>query len=249
MFKIYFLTFLLAHLLGDYYFQSEQLAELKNKNMYKLMQHNCIYLITCIISVIPVFSPIIFLSAFLLSIMHAIIDFFKYFYLKNHTKKSIKGGKIYICDQVLHLICLIIIAYIMTVTKSQLNVLFILNHFFTVINISKIKILSWAVMILFIIKPANVTIKQLLSVYKPGERLDNIDKNDKKAGSLIGSLERLIILILLPMNQLSAIGLVLTAKSIARYNKISEDKNFAEYYLLGTLLSTVLVIICYIIIY
>lgn len=36
----------------------------------------------------------------------------------------------------------------------------------------------------------------------------------------------------------SAVGLVLTAKSIARYDKIAKEQDFAEYYLLGTLLST-----------
>ena len=45
------------------------------------------------------------------------------------------------------------------------------------------------------------------------------------------------------MNQYSAIGLVLTAKSIARYDKIAKEPDFAEYYLLGTLLSTVAVIL------
>lgn len=50
------------------------------------------------------------------------------------------------------------------------------------------------------------------------------------------------MLILLSIGQYSAIGLVLTAKSIARYNKITENQEFAEYYLLGTLLSTVIVI-------
>ena len=39
------------------------------------------------------------------------------------------------------------------------------------------------------------------------------------------------------------IGLVLTAKSIARYDRISKDKDFAEYYLLGTLLSTAIAIV------
>ena len=39
--------------------------------------------------------------------------------------------------------------------------------------------------------------------------------------------------------QISAVGLVLTAKSIARYDRISKDQEFAEYYLLGTLLSTI----------
>lgn len=48
--------------------------------------------------------------------------------------------------------------------------------------------------------------------------------------------------------QLKRMGLVLTAKSIARYDKISKDQTFAEYYLLGTLLSTASVVLCKILI-
>lgn len=44
------------------------------------------------------------------------------------------------------------------------------------------------------------------------------------------------------IGEYSAIGLVLTAKSIARYDKIAHEPEFAEYYLLGTLLSTVIAI-------
>lgn len=41
------------------------------------------------------------------------------------------------------------------------------------------------------------------------------------------------MLFFLLIKQYSSVELVLTTKSIARYNKISEDKEFAEYYLLG----------------
>lgn len=54
---------------------------------------------------------------------------------------------------------------------------------------------------------------------------------------------RIIILMFLSIDQYSAIGLVLTAKSIARYDKIAHEPEFAEYYLLGTLLSTVVAIV------
>lgn len=60
---------------------------------------------------------------------------------------------------------------------------------------------------------------------------------------MIGTIERIIMLFFLLIKQYSSVGLVLTAKSIARYNKISEDKEFAEYYLLGTLLSTICVLL------
>jgi hypothetical protein len=62
-------------------------------------------------------------------------------------------------------------------------------------------------------------------------------------------LERLIIVIFLSINQYSAIGLVLTAKSIARYDRISKDQAFAEYYLLGTLLSSIMVIVTYLLVF
>ena len=42
---------------------------------------------------------------------------------------------------------------------------------------------------------------------------------------------------------------VLTAKSIACYNKIAEDSDFAEYYLIGTLYSVLITILFYIILF
>lgn len=49
------------------------------------------------------------------------------------------------------------------------------------------------------------------------------------------------MMLLLGIGQYTAIALVLTAKSIARYDML-KDKQFAEYYLLGTLLSTLIVL-------
>lgn len=54
------------------------------------------------------------------------------------------------------------------------------------------------------------------------------------AGALIGFLERALVLTFVLLNQYTAIGLVLTAKSIARYKEL-EDRGFAEYYIIGTL--------------
>src|SRR5690606_21538250 len=54
------------------------------------------------------------------------------------------------------------------------------------------------------------------------------------AGRLIGILERLVLLPLVWTGQWGALGLVLTAKSIARF-KALEERAFAEVYLVGTL--------------
>jgi len=64
-------------------------------------------------------------------------------------------------------------------------------------------------------------------------------------GNKIGSLERLLILLLLYANQFGVIGFVFTAKSIARWKNLSESKDFAEYYLVGTFLSVIIVVAVY----
>ena len=80
------------------------------------------------------------------------------------------------------------------------------------------------------------------SVYRPKDK-DSGRKENYNAGRFIGTIERFIMLVFISLGQYAAIGLVLTAKSIARYDKIAKVPEFAEYYLLGTLLSTMAVVI------
>jgi hypothetical protein len=57
-----------------------------------------------------------------------------------------------------------------------------------------------------------------------------------RVGATIGIIERLLIVALLLTNAEAAIGLVIAAKTIARF-RLLDDRDFAEYYLLGTLAS------------
>lgn len=74
-------------------------------------------------------------------------------------------------------------------------------------------------------------------------------KPKKKAGGYIGFFERIIIVLLLYFKAYSAIGFVLTAKSVARYDNIVKDQRFAEYFLIGTLYSTASTLLFYGILY
>ena len=56
------------------------------------------------------------------------------------------------------------------------------------------------------------------------------------AGRKIGQVERAIILTLALMGEFGTISFVFVAKSMARFEQLKE-RQFAEYYLLGTLLS------------
>lgn len=141
-----------------------------------------------------------------------------------------------------------------------------INEVFNILGISKTVFIKWTFIIICMYKPVNTTFKVVFADSKPIKKSWN-DKNDcideinstndttnvtqnphmqkDNNGAIIGFLERIIIVILISVNQYSAIGFILTAKSVARYNKISEDAKFGEYYLIGTLYSTLFAIVIY----
>jgi hypothetical protein len=62
---------------------------------------------------------------------------------------------------------------------------------------------------------------------------------DIARGRTIGALERALGMTLVFLGQFGALGLVVAAKSLARF-KALEDREFAEYFLIGTLASLLL---------
>ena len=56
------------------------------------------------------------------------------------------------------------------------------------------------------------------------------------AGAVVGFLERALVLTLVLLGGSVSIGLVLTAKSIVRFEEL-KDRKFSEYFLIGTLSS------------
>ena len=68
-------------------------------------------------------------------------------------------------------------------------------------------------------------------IEKPGETAEQV----KNAGMYIGWLERFLVVTAILVQSPSMVGLILTGKSIARFPELKE--RFAEYFLIGTLLS------------
>lgn len=246
MFREFFLLFLLGHILGDFYFQTKKMAEKKEKKFKWVFIHSFYYWGAMTIVVLPVFSNDLILAAGVASVLHFIIDIGKYIFQslcdKKRKKTLVLERNLFFSDQLIHLLCLVIISYVLLSNQLLIKEVDIIKEFFTTVGILETQMLTWILSLLIIHKPANIIIQKLLLIYKP-ENKENDFKKDNNAGRFIGTLERSVMLIFLAIGQYSAIGLVLTAKSIARYDRISKEKDFAEYYLLGTLISTVLVII------
>lgn len=238
MFKLLFGFFLIVHSLGDFYFQSDGLSQKKREKYGYVILHSAVYLLVSLVCLIPFWSVPLLISAVALAVLHFAADSGKFW----GTRKKEASAAIYIADQLVHLGCMTVAASILSYAGCKLALLPAINQFLASVAGNPNAILTWTGLLLMAIKPANVTIKQMVAKYKPAEEDPD---NSTKAGAFIGTLERIIILLLLSVGQYSAIGLILTAKSVARYNKIAEDKKFAEYYLLGTLLSTLYAITIY----
>jgi hypothetical protein len=86
-------------------------------------------------------------------------------------------------------------------------------------------------------KPANIIIKFLFQNFSIETPVDSPDNDEEKslpnAGKLIGITERFLALALILLCQYEAVGLIIAAKSILRFNAT----NKSEYVLVGTLLS------------
>ena len=236
MFRPLLCIFLLAHLLGDFYFQSSNLAKKKKSNYAWLMFHGLAYLSAGLLTILPYYSTTLLINLIILAALHLTIDSLKFFLTKSIKNRSV----VYLIDQLLHLLCIVVVALVLPYHNYQLALIAPLTPFSQLDTVNELY--YWLTLLLLVVKPASLTIRILLSDYRcQQDPADGI----KNAGALIGILERIIILLFLSIQQYSAIGLVLTAKSVARYNKIAEDKQFAEYYLLGTLLSTLFVLAGY----
>lgn len=98
---------------------------------------------------------------------------------------------------------------------------------------------------LLVLNEANIFIRYLmetlhlapqLKISKKGEAIDTREYN---RGRVIGILERILIYFFVLTNSYSAIGFILAAKGITRFKEL-ENREFAEYFLIGTLLSSII---------
>jgi hypothetical protein len=63
-----------------------------------------------------------------------------------------------------------------------------------------------------------------------------------RVGATIGILERILVVVFVLTGTEAAIGFVVAAKTLARF-RLLDDRDFAEYYLLGTLASVAVAIV------
>ena len=243
-YKLIFVILLTGHFLGDFYFQSQLMAEEKNKKCRIMIKHGIYYMVS---TIAPFFffiaSLIQWLSILLVPLLHIIVDITKsWLCQKSFFKKH--QGTLFVADQFIHILVIACVAYFYAteaaIAYSWLGIQF--SKFYTTLDtgLSLHEIIRLACLILFLGKPVSIFVGLILKSVTTKET-----NTDPKAGRIIGILERYLTVILILLGQYAAlaVSLTFTAKTLTRFNKISEDKDFAEQYLIGTMSSLLFALI------
>tara|TARA_R110000751_G_scaffold2470_3_gene13034 strand:- start:49245 stop:49952 length:708 start_codon:yes stop_codon:yes gene_type:complete len=215
------LKLVLAHAIGDFVLQPDQWVKDKTIKKHKskyLYFHVLIHALALLI--LLQFNANYWIGIVSIVVSHYIIDVIKL----NLTKK-INPRLLFILDQIAHLIVIIIVAITYTQYSFDINTLYSKN------------VLALLLSLIAITSIASVIMRLVMSKWI----LDEDDANDslEKAGKYIGILERLFVFGFIIINQWSAIGLLIAAKSVFRFGDLSKakDRKLTEYILIGTLLS------------
>lgn len=247
VFKEYMTLLLLGHIIGDYYLQTDMLAKKKDENINAVFLHSVIYALSMLAVMLPFLSVTTVLAWLLASLFHAAIDFLRFsvqrlLFPKGRIATEL-ANIIFLSDQFLHALSLLLIGLIFGLKQITVTELPPFGALFEAIGLPGISIVSWLFVLLFLHKPANMIVQAIIGDYvSPSPKQAEHDRN---VGAAIGTMERIVMVVLIIIHQYFVIGLLIVAKSIARFLRIARERSFAEYYIIGTLASTIIAIIAY----
>ena len=215
-----FTKLLLAHLIGDFVLQSSRWVVHKEANKIRSPYLYLHILIHFLLIMLIFWDWKIWKIALIVASSHYIIDLAKIYAGPKFRNQSIP----FFLDQLLHIIVIYACSFypnLESVTRGFLE------------NI------NWALItaFVFVTYPAAIIMSKILQ--KMSDQIELDHKSLPNAGKYIGILERLFVLIFILLGRWEAIGLLITAKSVFRFNDLKERNNrkLTEYILIGTLVS------------
>ncbi len=221
---IWLTKLLLSHFLTDFFLQRKGWIEERKE---KHFASPYLYLHTAITAVVAWFfiGWTYWLVAIIIFVTHTIIDGVKSF--------APDKPKFFLIDQGLHLLVILACWWFTFYDYSDLTLNW--NEISGDTNLW-VKITAYS----FITWPCAYLIGQLTKKWR-----DNLPNSEglEDAGKWIGIIERIIILTLVLYNQYEAVGLLIAAKGIIRFNENNRTEQKTEYLVIGTLISIVLAII------
>lgn len=230
------LAIYLGHLLTDFPFQTrKQVAQKKQGRLRGYLVHGFIHFLS-IVALLGFFVPgsirslRAYLVILLLTAAHLVIDF-----CKVRLSGEADGPWAYLADQVIHFLTVFAAAWWISPASQPNEMSAIVQN---ARDISSGALLVPVVYVL-VIFGGGYLIRFLTRSLAEGARKDPHKRPGdqlQNAGLYIGWLERFLVVTAILLQSPATVGLILTAKSIARYPEFKSE-SFAEYFLIGTLLS------------
>ncbi len=241
---------ILAHIIADFPFQTNELIINKQVHLSALLKHLLIVFFTSFVLSLYYFSVDLFLFILGITLFHGIIDYCKIYLTQKLEQQGEQGEKnykleLFLVDQILHIF--IILLFVPLISLEE-NLYFASMYdrykdifvWLQVFNENRIGFIAIVVSVtIFNFKGSTIITRATLEKYK-----SDIGTGDK--GTAIGNLERLLILLFIVLGNYSLIGFVFTAKSLIRFKEIEEgetEEGFVEYYLIGSITSIFLAVL------
>lgn len=222
-----------GHVLADFVFQTDAIARTKHR-IKPLLAHGGIVLLVHLLTFTPLLTRDTTLIVAALAVTHLLIDAVTA-HLRHRRGPSLH---LFLADQSAHLLILfgawsLIDATAWTTAPVVARLGGVTAVPWTAVTTAAVYVAAFA----FAHKGGNTIVQRVL----PDDAPEPATEDDLEAGSLIGSLERWIVLLLGVASLWEAVALVVTAKSIARFEELKQ-RPFAEYFLVGTLTSILVAI-------
>lgn len=213
-----------AHLVSDFILQPDKWVDDRNKKHWK---SGYLYLHCATTAMVAwIFTGFYYWQIpLVLFVSHLAIDL-----LKSYRNNGLFW---FIIDQAMHLAIIIgLWTWLCPVNIQSLWEL--------VLSLNNVAFWTYALGAVFLTQPVSVLIGLLTKRWR--EQIEEDKKSLENAGKWIGILERLIVFVLVINKQYEAIGLLIAAKSILRFNETKGAQLRTEYLLIGTLISMVIAI-------
>lgn len=209
---------ILAHLLGDFVLQFNSWVKGKQQKKLKspfLYIHAGVHFLLILL---VTWNLDLWKLALFVSVSHFIIDTLKLYV----SEKTTKIQWPFFVDQFLHVVILVIAVFYGNWNAFAEGFTFYFNW----------KIVTAYVFLSF---PVGIIMDKCLTGWSVEQ---NNEASLPNAGKVIGIVERLLVLTFILLNQWEAIGFLITAKSVFRFNDLkASNRKLTEYILIGTLLS------------
>lgn len=232
-----------GHLLADFLTQTRWSIEAKRRG-WGQRGHGVVVFLVQLVVVLPLLSAWVAAVTAAIAVVHEVVDRARI----GLTRTRPASLPAFLLDQVVHLLVILGGWWILKAAGAVPPVRFIsaseLGAWVTVAVI--------AAALAFNATGGSVVVEGVLDFLPPGTDASAASPGDGAgepadtgrpgAGRLIGVLERTLVLVLVVYGQWAAAVLLLTAKSIARFEEL-KVRRFAEYYLVGTLASLLVAVL------